>query len=228
MVNIIEIKHLTKKYKDGDSSVTALGNVTLALPEKESIAIIGPSGSGKTTLLQLLGGLDYPSSGDIIINSQKLRELDDNALSSFRNKTIGFVFQFFHLHDYLTAKENIALPLILGGVSEEKANVRAFELLKETHMEHRTDHTPSKMSGGEMQRVAIARALANHPKIIMADEPTGNLDKENAKNVLELFDEIASTGVSILMITHDESMARRYKHVLHIQNGKLTHNPQHA
>lgn len=221
MDNIIEAKNLTKKYKDGDSETVALDNVSIALPEKESMVIIGTSGSGKTTLLQLLGGLDYPTSGEVIIGGEKINSLDDNSLSKFRNKTIGFVFQFFHLQDYLTAKENIALPLILDGKSEEEANKRAVELLKQINLENRTNHTPAKMSGGEMQRVAIARALANNPKIILADEPTGNLDKANAENILELFAEISKTGVSVLMITHDENMANRYDHAVHLDKGQI-------
>ncbi|MBU0964167.1 ABC transporter ATP-binding protein [Patescibacteria group bacterium] len=222
MVNIIETKNLIKKYQDGDSTVMALDNISMSLPVNESMVIIGTSGSGKTTLLQLLGGLDYPSSGEVVINNQIINKLNDNDLSNFRNKTIGFVFQFFHLQDYLTAKENVALPLLLNGQNQESAFQRAEELLKQVHMEHRINHTPTKMSGGEMQRVAIARALANDPKIIMADEPTGNLDRANAENVLDIFDEISKrNGVSVLMITHDEAMADRYEHVLHLDKGKL-------
>lgn len=222
MKNIIEAKKLTKKYQDGDSSVTALDNVTITLPENESMVIIGTSGSGKSTLLQLLGGLDYPTSGSIIVNGKEVNKLADNELSEFRNKTIGFVFQFFHLQDYLTAKENVAMPMLLIGISQIEAFKKAEHLLKKVHMEHRINHTPKKMSGGEMQRVAIARALANDPKIIMADEPTGNLDKANAENILQIFDEIdKQDGVSILMITHDESMANKYQHTLHLDKGKL-------
>lgn len=222
MKNIIEAKKLTKEYKDGDSTVTALDNVSISLPENESMVIIGTSGSGKSTMLQLLGGLDYPTSGSIMVNGKEINKLGDNELSEFRNKTIGFVFQFFHLQDYLTAKENVALPMLLVGISQIEAFKKAEVLIKKVHMEHRINHTPKKMSGGEMQRVAIARALANDPKIIMADEPTGNLDKENADNVLSIFDEIdAKDGVSLLMITHDESMAKRYQNVLHLDKGKL-------
>lgn len=222
MRNIIEAKELTKKYKDGDSTVVALDGVSLNLPENDSMVIIGTSGSGKSTLLQLLGGLDYPTSGTIIVNGKQLNTMNDNDLSDFRNKTIGFVFQFFHLQEYLTARENVALPLLLMGSDQQEALTRAEDLLRQVHMEHRTTHTPKKMSGGEMQRVAIARAMANSPKIIMADEPTGNLDKANAENVLELFDEIArQNGVSVLMITHDESMADRYQHVFHLDKGRL-------
>ncbi len=225
MESIIQVRTLTKKYQDGDTTVLALNNVNFSLPVDESLVIIGTSGSGKTTLLQLLGGLDYPTSGEVIIHGQVLGKLDDNDLSKFRNKTIGFIFQFFHLQEYLTAKENVALPLLLSGQNQEKAFQRAKELLQQVHMEHRINHTPTKMSGGEMQRVAIARALANDPKIIMADEPTGNLDKANADNVLDLFDEIArQKGVSVLMITHDETMAGRYQHVLHLDKGTLKNN----
>jgi ABC-type lipoprotein export system ATPase subunit len=221
MANIIEAKGLTRKYQDGDSVTCALNNVSISLPEGESISIIGTSGSGKTTLLQLLGGLDYPTEGEVFVDGRSLRSLNDNDLSHFRNKTIGFVFQFFHLQDYLTAKENVALPLIIAGKDSEAAYQRAEKLLEQVGLSHRINHTPKKMSGGEMQRVAIARALANEPKIIMADEPTGNLDKENAKNVLEVLDHIAESGVSVLMITHDEQMSHRYQHVLHLDKGNV-------
>jgi ABC-type lipoprotein export system ATPase subunit len=221
MANIIEAKGLTRKYQDGDSVTCALNNVSINLPEGESIAIIGTSGSGKTTLLQLLGGLDYPTAGEVFVDGKSLNSLNDNELSHFRNKTIGFVFQFFHLQDYLTAKENVALPMIVAGKDSETAYQRAEKLLEKVGLSHRINHTPKKMSGGEMQRVAIARALANEPKIIMADEPTGNLDKANAKNVLEVLDQIAESGVSVLMITHDEQMSHRYQHVLHLDKGNI-------
>ncbi|MFA6391524.1 MAG: ABC transporter ATP-binding protein [Patescibacteria group bacterium] len=221
MANIIEAKGLTRKYQDGDSITSAVNNVSISLPEGESIAIIGTSGSGKTTLLQLLGGLDYPTSGEVFVDGKSLNSLNDNELSHFRNKTIGFVFQFFHLQDYLTAKENVALPMIIAGKDSETAYLRAEKLLEQVGLSHRVNHTPKKMSGGEMQRVAIARALANEPKIIMADEPTGNLDKANAKNVLEVLDHIAESGVSVLMITHDEQMSHRYQHVLHLDKGNI-------
>ncbi|MBU0612479.1 ABC transporter ATP-binding protein [Patescibacteria group bacterium] len=221
MSNIIEAKGLTRKYRDGDSTTTALDNVSIELPEKESIAIIGTSGSGKTTLLQLLGGLDYPTSGEVFVDGKSLKDFNDNELSHFRNKTIGFVFQFFHLQDYLTAKENVALPLIVSGKDSNAAYLRAEKLLEQVGLSNRINHTPKKMSGGEMQRVAIARALANKPKIIMADEPTGNLDKENAKNVLDVLDKISESGVSVLMITHDEQMSHRYQHVLHLDKGSV-------
>ena len=221
MTKIIEAVGLTKKYQDGDSTVFALQNVSLKLPEGESMVIIGPSGSGKTTLLQLLGGLEYPSEGTVKVHDKTLNAMDDGSLSAFRNSTIGFVFQFFQLHEYLTAKENIALPLMLAGKGGQEANTRADELLKDMHLEDRSRHIPVQMSGGEMQRVAIARALANHPKIILADEPTGNLDKKNAENVLEIFSHIMKSGVSVVMITHDEGMSKRFTRSLHLDKGKL-------
>lgn len=218
---IIEAEHLTKQYQDGSTTVVALQDVSLALPEQESMVIIGTSGSGKTTLLQLLGGLDYPTAGSVSVGGRKLERLSDDELSRFRNRTIGFVFQFFHLQEYLTAQENVALPLMLDGADETHALERAAALLKQIKLDHRARHTPARMSGGEMQRVAIARALAHNPKIIMADEPTGNLDKKNAENVLDLFDEITKTGVSVLMITHDERMADRYQHVVRLDKGSV-------
>ena len=162
MANIIEAKDLTRKYEDGDSTTTALDNVSIKLPEGESIAIIGTSGSGKTTLLQLLGGLDYPTSGEVFVDGKSLKDFNDNELSNFRNKTIGFVFQFFHLQDYLTAKENVALPLIVGGEDSDVAHKKAEKLLEKVGLSHRINHTPKKMSGGEMQRVAFAIAIVRN------------------------------------------------------------------
>lgn len=224
MADIIRVQKVSKVYQDGDRLVKALDDVSLSVPEGESVAIVGASGSGKSTLLQLIGGLDAPTSGDITVHGQKLADLSDEALSSFRNKTIGFVFQFFHLQDYLTAQENVALPLQIGGGNGLDAMDRAMEMLKIVGLADRAGHKPKQMSGGEMQRVAIARALVNNPRVILADEPTGNLDKANALGVLDAFDEIARSGVSVVIITHDESIKQRFGRLVRLDKGTLVAN----
>lgn len=222
MSNIIQVHNVTKSYRDGSSKILALNNISFNLPEGESMAIIGSSGSGKTTLLHILGGLDKPNSGEVRINNQILNKLNDNELSKFRNKTIGFVFQFFYLQDYLTARENVALPLILAGENTKRSLEKAEMLLNQVGLSHRFNHYPNEISGGEMQRIAVARALIHDPKIILADEPTGNLDKENAENILNIFDEIAKTGVSVVVITHDNWISKRFKNVLRLSKGVIT------
>ena len=221
MGNVIEVDSVSRYYSSGPDQVKALDQISFKLGQGESMAIIGTSGSGKTTLLNLLGGLDKPTSGKIVINGQDINELSDNKLSKFRNKTIGFVFQFFNLHEYLTAAENVALPLWLNGKTYQESLPKARKLLERVGLSERTEHRPKQLSGGEMQRVAIARALANEPKMILADEPTANLDKGNAEKVMALFDEIAKSGVSILMITHDENMGKQFKNRLHINKGEI-------
>lgn len=222
MSNIIELAAVSKAYGgSGTKRVEALQELTFDLPQGESLAIIGTSGSGKSTLLHLLGGLDTPTSGTVVVAGQEVHKLRDKQLAKFRNQTIGFIFQFFNLHDYLTAEENVVLPQILAGKKTSVAKQRARELLDRVGLSDRLHHKPKQMSGGEMQRVAIARALANEPKLILADEPTGNLDKENADRILEIFDQIASTGVSIVTITHDETISNQFKNKLKLHKGKL-------
>ncbi len=220
---LIQAKDLVKEYHDGTSLVKALDHVSLSITPGENLTIIGPSGSGKTTLLHILGGLDKPSTGEIVIDGHPLQTLNDSELSKFRNQTLGFIFQFFYLQDYLSALENVMMPQIIAGKNESKAREQALKLLKKVGLEHRQSHLPGALSGGEMQRVAIARALANNPKIILADEPTGNLDKANAEKVLELFDEIAKSDTSLIIITHDESISKRYGHTLKVHKGQISH-----
>ncbi len=222
MKKIIQVKNLTKIYKDGSDSITALDNVTFDLKEGEDIAIIGPSGSGKTTLLELIAGLNKPTSGEVFIDKKNVHKGTDEEISSFRNKTIGFVFQMMHLQDYFTALENVTLPLIACGTGMEELRSKAKELLLKVGLENRMNQYPKQLSGGEMQRVAIARALANNPKIVMADEPTGKLDKKNAENVMSIFDAISKEKkVSFILITHDESIAKRYKKIIKLDHGKI-------
>ncbi len=220
MSNIIEVKNLTKVYKDGSSKVKALDSISFNLPEKESLAIIGSSGSGKTTLLHILGGLENPTSGDVIVAGKKIDKLKEKEQTTYRNKTIGFVFQFFYLIDYLNALDNVAVPLILSGSSKKLARQKAMKLLEKVGLVERAYHFPNQLSGGEMQRVAVARSLASDPKLILADEPTGNLDKENAERVLKILEEIMTSGVSVVVITHDKSVSDRFKNVLKLNKGK--------
>ncbi|MBU1868310.1 ABC transporter ATP-binding protein [Patescibacteria group bacterium] len=224
MKKLIEVDNLTKVYGKGDSKTVVLKDLSFDLDSGESLCVIGPSGSGKSTLLHILGGLDNPTSGKVSINGQLLNELNDKELSTFRNKTIGFVFQFFYLQDYLTAKENVILPAKIASGNPSGVEDRAMELLRMVGLGHRLDHYPNEMSGGEMQRVAIARALINTPRLLLADEPTGNLDKDNADKVIEILDEIHERGVSVILVTHDEKLGKKFDTSFHVEKGVLVNN----
>ena len=224
MDNILVVKNITKKYKDKGEDVVALNNVSFELKKGEDLAIIGPSGSGKTTLLQIMSGLSEPTSGEVLINGEKVNKGSDNKVSDFRNKTIGFVFQNIYLQDYFTAKENVMLPMLVNNVTKKEAGKRAEELLELVGLKDRMHHKPSKLSGGEEQRVGIARALANNPQIIMADEPTAKLDKVNRDKVLDIFAEISKKGISIIVITHDDSFSKVFPNVINIEHGNLKKN----
>jgi len=222
MGNILEVKKLTKKYKDGDIEVTALDNVSFSLPEGFDLAILGPSGSGKTTLLQLAGGLDTMTSGDVIISGQSIKNMSDTEISDFRNQTMGFIFQMINLHDFFTAKENVMLPMLVAGIDRAEAEEKALKLLEKVGLSPRANHLPKQLSGGEQQRVAVARALANDPKIIFADEPTGKLDKANSKLVIDILESLShDNGMSVIMITHDENIAKRFSRVIKLENGSV-------
>lgn len=219
---MIKVSKLTKVYDDNSDRIKALDSVSFSLNKGESLVILGPSGSGKTTLLEVMAGLNDPTTGEVFIDGTNVHFGTDDQISNFRNKTIGFVFQMMHLQDYFTALENVILPLIASGHSHDYAVRKGKKLLKNLGMENRINHYPSQLSGGEEQRVAIARALANNPKVIMADEPTGKLDKKNAENILDIFDQLSSDkNVSVVFITHDESIARRYKNVIRLDHGKI-------
>jgi ABC-type lipoprotein export system ATPase subunit len=221
MEQLISVQGVRKAYPSTKGTTVALDNVTFSLKKGETLAIVGPSGSGKTTLLQLIGGLDIPSQGSVTIAGQDLAHLSDNALSTFRNRTIGFVFQFFNLQGYFTARENVAFPLILGGMPTKKAYEKAENILKKVGLEDRMDHVPAMLSGGEMQRVAVARALAQDPQLILADEPTANLDAENAHKVVELLKREAEAGTTLIVITHDSSVANQFERTLKLAKGKV-------
>lgn len=222
MTNILEVKNLTKKYKDGDIEVTALDNVSFSLPEGYDLAILGPSGSGKTTLLQLAGGLDTMTSGDVVVSGQSIKNMSDSEISDFRNKTMGFIFQMINLHDFFTAKENVMLPMLVTGMDRDDADAKALKLLERVGLSRRANHLPRQLSGGEQQRVAVARALANDPKIIFADEPTGKLDKANSQMVIEILENLSKdNGMSVIMITHDENIAKRFSKIIRLENGSV-------
>ena len=220
MESIIELRNVTKEYGKGESKVIAVSNINLKIRESESIAIMGPSGSGKSTLLHLIGCLDKPTKGKIFIEGKDVSNLSENELAKIRREKIGFVFQFFNLIPVFTALENVELPMLFSKRSNRKE--RAKELLKLVGLEHRLHHYPSQLSGGETQRVAIARALANDPKIILADEPTGNLDSKSGKEVMEFLVKLnKEKGVTLLIITHDAFIAKHAKKIIRIKDGKI-------
>lgn len=224
METTIELTNVQRIYPDsyGQGSVVALDNISFAARAGETVAIVGASGAGKTTLLQIIAGLDKPTGGTVYVAGQDVSALSDSALSRFRNRTIGFVFQFFNLQSYFTAQENVALPMLLAGKRKSLAMRHSFELLDKVGLADRAKHYPAALSGGEMQRVAIARALSNGPKLLLADEPTANLDEKNATAIIGLLRDIAtSRGVSIVAITHDSRLSRQFDRTLVLKKGKI-------
>ncbi len=220
---MIEVQDLTRVYQIGPHRVTALDHVSFQIKDHESAVIEGPSGSGKSTLMHLLGALDRPTSGTVRVNGEDIFKLDDKNLSIFRNQAIGFVFQFFHLQPYLTARQNVALPLLIAGKKPQEAEAEADRHLLQVGMADRAQHLPGQLSGGEQQRIAIARALINNPDLILADEPTGNLDQDNAAMVLDLLGSIATQGISTIIVTHDPTIGHRFGRVIRLQkSGTLT------
>jgi ABC-type lipoprotein export system ATPase subunit len=222
MPKLISLSKVNKYYKRSSETIHALKDVDFELEQGDSAVIIGPSGSGKSTLLQIIAGLDTQSDGSVMINGKELSKMNDSQISSFRNSDIGFVFQFFNLQNYFTALENVSLPGIIQGRSKSETQSEALKLLKKVGLEHKANKYPFELSGGEMQRVAIARSLINKPKLILADEPTGNLDNENATNILQLLSGLESDGVSVLIITHDPRASKIFKRTVTISDGKLS------
>jgi putative ABC transport system ATP-binding protein len=218
----VEAFNLHKSHGHGTAAVNAVQGVSLSIEAGEIVSIVGPSGSGKSTLLNLLGGLDRPSSGEVIIAGQKLSTLDDNGLSRLRREKVGFIFQFFNLLPLLSARENVTLPLLLNGVSRKAAELRADELLERVDITRRAHHMPDEMSGGEMQRVAVARALGPRPAVLLADEPTGNLDSAATVAVLDLLRSAArENGCGLIIVTHDSRAAEAADRLLEFKDGKL-------
>ncbi|MCI5537245.1 MAG: ABC transporter ATP-binding protein [Oscillospiraceae bacterium] len=219
-MNILEIKNLTKTYGKGDTMVKALDNVSFTVKKGEFVAIVGPSGSGKSTLLHIIGGVDKPTSGSVIIENTDITKLDETALAIFRRRQIGLVYQFYNLIPILTVEENLTLPLLLDSRKPDKAQVdRIVSILG---LSDRVKHLPNQLSGGQQQRVSIGRALINNPAIMLADEPTGNLDSENSKEIVNLlrhFNE--ALNQTVIMITHDEKIALSADRVITIQDGRI-------
>ncbi len=219
---VVALKSIRKTYKLGSQKVEALKNLNLIIRQGEFVAITGPSGSGKSTLLQLIGGLDQPSAGTITIDGQNISKLNDRKLSVFRNRTIGFVFQFFYLQPFLNTQTNLELPGMFARMEPGKRSKKAAELAEAVGLADRLKHLPKELSGGQMQRAAIARALLNDPKILLADEPTGNLDRENGAAIMELFAHVRELyGTTIIMVTHDQEIAAQADREIHMRDGGI-------
>lgn len=220
-VPLVELKEVSKTYRLGTVTVEALKGVSITINEGEYVAIIGPSGSGKSTLMHLIGCLDSPSGGDYILASESVAELADDKLADIRNRRIGFIFQQFNLLAPMSALRNVELPLMYAGVDRKERRERATIALERVGLGSRANHKPTELSGGQQQRVAIARALVVNPSLLLADEPTGNLDSVAAREVLEIFEELHKSGRTIIVITHDDEVARHADRIIHIRDGKL-------
>ncbi len=219
---IIQLKNVFKIYSMGESNVYALSGIDISVREGEFIAIMGPSGSGKSTGMNLVGSLDTPSKGEIFLDGHNISHLHESDLAQIRGKKIGFIFQSFNLIPTLTAKENIVLPMVFQGTSKEKQEEKAKELLDLVELSDRANHYPNELSGGQRQRVAIARALANDPEVILADEPTGNLDSQTGGKVLDFLEKLHKKGKTIVMVTHDPNLAQKYaERVYWLRDGKV-------
>ena len=219
--NIIELKDVCKNYKLGESEIKAVCDVDLEIKRGDFIAIIGPSGSGKSTMMNLVGALDLSTHGDIFLDGQNIEHLPESELAQIRGKKIGFVFQTFNLIPTLNVVENIALPMIFHGVGKEERMKRAEEIVREVGLTHRRNHLPKELSGGERQRVAIGRALANDPEVILADEPTGNLDSHTGMEIMKLFVDLNKKGKTIILVTHNLTLIKYVQKVLKISDGKI-------
>ncbi|AEX52782.1 lipoprotein-releasing ABC transporter ATP-binding protein LolD [Rahnella aquatilis] len=219
---LLQCDNLCKTYQEGKMHTDVLRDVSFAMQPGEMMAIVGTSGSGKSTLLHLLGGLDSPTSGEVIFKGQSLNAMSSSAKSELRNRELGFIYQFHHLLPDFTALENVAMPLLIGKKKPAEVQERAMAMLEAVGLQHRSNHRPSELSGGERQRVAIARALVNNPSLVLADEPTGNLDQRNADSIFELLGELnMCQGTAFLVVTHDLQLANRLTRQLEMRDGKL-------
>lgn len=219
---VLECRNLSKSFIDGKNELKVLSNINMQIKPGEQVAIMGRSGSGKSTLLQLLGGLDSPTSGEVIVSGQNILSLNETARAKLRNKSIGFIYQMHHLLPEFTALENIALPMLISGYDTKQILDQAKQLLQAVGLENRSDHRPSQLSGGERQRIAIARSLAMRPDCVLADEPTGNLDAENAELALQLMQKLnREHGTTFIVVTHDPDLAARLDYTYHLQDGAL-------
>jgi putative ABC transport system ATP-binding protein len=223
---LIEIRELAKIYHMGDVEVRALDGVSVTVKRGEFLAIMGPSGSGKSTLMNLIGCLDTPTSGQYLLNDQEVSTLDDDELARIRNREIGFVFQTFNLLSRTSALENVEVPLIYAGVPRQERHRRAKEMLEVCGLGDRMTHQPNELSGGQRQRVAVARALVNSPSILLADEPTGNLDSKTGLEIMALFEELNRNGNTIVLVTHEEDIAAYAKRTIRLRDGKIVEEKQ--
>ena len=220
-MKILEVTNLCKTYGKGDTMVKALDNVSFSVEKGEFVAIIGPSGSGKSTLLHILGGVDVPTKGSVVINQTDISNLDETALAIFRRRQIGLIYQFYNLIPILTVQENLTLPLLLDGRKPDEKQIST--LVKRLGLENRLDHLPNQLSGGQQQRVSIGRALVNNPALMLADEPTGNLDSENSKEIISILRQFNKDfNQTVIIITHDEKIANSADRVITIEDGKIT------
>ena len=218
---IIKTENLTKDYETGTQVVSALKGINLSVEKGEFLSIMGPSGSGKTTLMNIIGCLDSPTNGSYYLNDKSVSKLDDDELAKIRNEEIGFVFQSFHLLARNTAFDNVILPLKYAGLSKEEATKRSNNVLDLVGLSSRSKHTPAELSGGQQQRVAIARALVNEPSILFADEPTGNLDSKTGQDVMKIFKDLNENGQTIILITHEDSIAKQSNRIITIMDGLI-------
>jgi len=218
---VIRLENVCKEYQMGDSLVSAMCDVNLTIKKGEFISIVGPSGSGKSTMMNLVGALDLASRGEIYLDNNNIEHLEESDLARIRGKKIGFVFQTFNLIPTLTALENVMLPMLFQGVSKKEREERAKMLLDKVKLSHRINHFPNEMSGGERQRVAVARALANNPDIILADEPTGNLDSKTGEEIIKIFADLNNEGKTIILVTHNLELAKRTKKIIKIRDGRI-------
>lgn len=226
MQEIIKISDISKVYKIGTETIYALQKIDLSIYKNEYVALMGPSGSGKSTLMNILGCLDTPTSGEYVLNNNSVAKMTDNELAEVRNKEIGFVFQTFNLLPRNTTLENVALPLVYAGVPKAEREARAKEVLEQVGLANRMQHRPNELSGGQRQRVAIARALVNKPAIILADEPTGNLDSKTSVEIMGLFEEIHKNGNTIILVTHEEDIALHAHRIVRLKDGLVESDRQ--